>query len=297
MAQRGRRRYNALPMKALRSISPTALLVGLGLLTTAIYATLIWLYPLTAAAGATKPFDFEKLSRGREWAAGFYVVGILAAFATLAAAFFVVQRARRPVLTVAGFGLLNALLLVGLYPITAIDIFYYVLQGRQEVLYHLNPLAVAAVKIGSDPLLAFVGEWKNIPSPYGPIWGVMSAGVVRLGFAGTFDGVLAFKLVALAAFAACIAVLLWGAGRNAQALLLFAWNPLVLLQGPGNGHNDLLMITVAALALVLWDRRRWWAASVVVLALAAAVKAPALLLAPLLGLDIVRRQAGWGRRA
>jgi len=41
------------------------------------------------------------------------------------------------------------------------------------------------------------------------------------------------------------------------ALLLFAWNPLVLLQGPAHAHNDLLMITVATLALVLWRCRLW----------------------------------------
>ena len=78
--------------------------------------------------------------------------------------------------------------------------------------------------------------------------------------------------------------------------MLFAWNPLVLLQGPGHAHNDLLMITVAALAFVLWEKRRWWAAAVIVLALAAAIKIPVLLLGPLLLVSILRRQPSWSRR-
>jgi hypothetical protein len=104
-------------------------------------------------------------------------------------------------------------------------------------------------------------------------------------------------LIALAAFAACILVLLWGTERKAQAILLFAWNPLVLLEGPANAHNDMLMVTVAALALVLWGKRRWWAAAVVVLALAASIKLPALLLAPLLLAAILRGELSWRRRA
>ena len=283
-------------MKRLRSIPPTAAFISLGLISAAAYAAITYLFPLTLASGATRAYDLEQLARGREWAAGVYVVGLLAAFAAFAAAFFVIDRVRRPLPLVLGFSLFFALILIFVYPVTAIDVFYYVLQGREEVLHGLNPLAVPAAEVPLDPLLPFIGEWKNMPSPYGPLWGVFSAAVVRLGFAGAVDGPLVFKLLALAAFGACLLLLLWGVERNAAALLLFAWNPLVLMQGPAHAHNDLLMIVVAALALALWVKRRWWAAAIVVLALAASIKAPALLLAPPLLAAILREQQGWQRR-
>jgi hypothetical protein len=285
-------------MKTPRFLTPTVVLLGLGLLTTAIYAGLTFLFPFDVPAGATRALDMEQLARGREWVGGFYVVGILLAFGALAVALHVVKGARRPLRIVAGVGLLNALILVWLYPLSAIDVFFYVLQGRQEVVYGLNPLAVPASQIAqAEPLLGFVGQWRDVPSPYGPLWGMLSAGVVRLGFADAQTGPPAFKLLAFLAFGGCLAVLAWGTQRNAQALLLFAWNPLVLLQGTGNGHNDLLMIAVGALALVVWDRRRQWAPAFVLLALAGAIKAPVLLLGPLLLAAVLRSAPSLRRRA
>lgn len=285
----------------LRTVNPTAVFTALALVTAACYAGIAYLFPWTIAETATRGYDLEQLARGREWAAGFYVVGLLLAFAAFAASFFVVQRVRRPLPLIVGFGLLFALILAWLYPITAIDVFYYVLQGRMQVFHGLNPMAVPASQAVLDPLLPYVGEWTNVPTAYGPLWSLIAAAVVRLGFAEAASGLLAHKLLALGVYAAFIPVLLWGAARQPHskpaALLLFAWNPLVLLQGPGNAHNDLLMIAAAVLALVLWDRRGWWAAAMVLLALAAAIKLPVLLLAPLLLADILRRQSSWRRRA
>jgi len=281
----------------LRTVNPPVAFALLGLLTAAVYAGIVYLYPLTVFGVATRPYDLEQLSRGRPWAAGFYVVGLLTVFAAFAAAAWLVRRMRRPLAPVVGFGVLFALILVWIYPVTAIDVFYYVLQGRQEVIYDLNPLVEPASQVPNDPLVPFVGEWSTFPSPYGPIWGVVSATVVRLGFVGPIDGALAFKAIALAVYGLCLLLLIWGTNGNAVAVLLFAWNPLVLLQGPGHAHNDLAMIAVAAAALVIWEKRRWWAAAIVVLALAASIKIPVLILGPLLLVSILRAEPTWRRRS
>src|SRR3954447_19753249 len=96
--------HDAHCMKLLRSLNPSALLVGLGLLTAAAYAAITYLFPLTLAGVATRAYDMEQYSRGREWAAGVYVGGLLLAFGAFAAAFFVVRRVRRPLPLVVGFG-------------------------------------------------------------------------------------------------------------------------------------------------------------------------------------------------
>jgi hypothetical protein len=110
------------------------------------------------------------------------------------------------------------------------------------------------------------------------------------------SGALAYKGVALLAYLACMGLLNWGTRGDGHALLLFAWNPLVLLQGLGNGHNDLLMLVWTLLALLLWERKRFWAPAVVALSLAVLTKASAALLAPLLMVAILRAQKGWWRR-
>ena len=74
-------------MGRLRAANPTALLIALGLITAAAYALIVYLFPITLVIGAPRPFDLEQYSRGREWAAGVYVVGLLVAFGAFAAAF------------------------------------------------------------------------------------------------------------------------------------------------------------------------------------------------------------------
>ena len=120
-------------MRTLRAVNPTAAFIALGVTTAFVYASIVSLYPLLAYRAATSAYDLEQLSSGRAWAAGLYVRGLLIAFAAFAAAFFLVPRLRRPLGAVVGFGLLFALILIWIYPVTAIDVFYYVLQGRQEV--------------------------------------------------------------------------------------------------------------------------------------------------------------------
>ena len=169
-------------MRTLRAVKPNRRLPCLGVTTAFVYASIVYLYPLFAYRAATRAYDLEQLSAGRAWAAGIYVRGAAHCVRCVRRCFFLVPRLRRPLGAVVGFGLLFAFILIWIYPITAIDVFYYVLQGRQEVIYGLNPLSMPASLVPGDPLVPFVGEWSAFPSPYGPLWGVLSALVVRLGF-------------------------------------------------------------------------------------------------------------------
>jgi hypothetical protein len=102
--------------------------------------------------------------------------------------------------------------------------------------------------------------------------------------------------VAWIAFVLTSMTVAWGAGGAPAALLIFAWNPLILLQGPGNGHNDMVMLLWMVLAVVLWQKRGWWGAAAALVALAVTTKAAALLIAPLLLIAVLQRVDGWGRR-
>lgn len=283
-------------IRALHRRSPALQLVLLGATSELIYAGYAALYPLTVHAHAGRPFDLEQLSRARPWAAGVYVVGLIALFAAFWAALQVVQQERVRLRLIVAFGLLFGLTLVWLYPVTATDLFQYVLRARVRVVHGANPLTVPANRFPDDPLLPFAGEWADNLSPYGPAWELLAEGIAWLGASGAVSGALAYKGVALLAYLACVGLLVWGTRGDAHALMLFAWNPLVLLQGPGNGHNDVLMLAWVLLALLLWERKRLWLPAVAALMLAVLTKASAALLVPLLIVAILRDQRTWMRR-
>ncbi len=63
------------------------------------------------------------------------------------------------------------------------------------------------------------------------------------------------------------------------ALLFYLWNPLLLVEFAGNGHNDVLMLTFVLLAVWLHLRGRWPLAALA-LGVATLVKLPAIILVP-----------------
>ena len=269
-------------------------LLGAG--SAAIYLVYVILYPLAVHSRAGRPYDLEQLSRSRPWAAGVYALGLIALFLMFAAALRLVRRSQISTRLIVVFAVVFGVILIWLYPITATDLFQYVLRARLRVVHGANPMAVAADQFPADPLLPFAGEWAGIQSPYGPVWELLAEVVVWAGCRDALSGALAFKVVALVAYMGCMGLLAWGTRGNSQALLFFAWNPLVLLEGVGNGHNDLLMLVGVLAAILLWERGRKWGLAVAALSLAVLTKASAAPLAPLLMIVILREQSGWRQR-
>jgi len=275
---------------------PIAQLILLGAGSQVIYLTMVLLYPLTVHGQADRPYDLEKLSRGRPSSAFIYVIGLIALFVAFWAALRIARRNRVPVKLIVAFGLIFGFTLTWLYPITADDLFRYVLRARLRVVYGENPFLVPVSGVPGDPMHLFAGQWGDHLSPYGPIWELIAEGVVWMGLREPVSGALAYKVVVWLAYLACTGLLAWGTRGDSRALLIFAWNPLVLIQGPGNGHNDLVMMALMVLGLVLWERKRSWALAVAAMSLAVLTKLSAALMAPLLMVAILRSQPTWWRR-
>ncbi len=138
------------------------------------------------------------------------------------------------------------------------DVFSYILYGRIAVIHHANPLITTPSAFPRDPFLALV-FWRNTRSVYGPVWLLLSSGVTLL--AQALGGALAtyvalFKVLGLAAHLAN-AALIWGIlgrlapGRRLWGTLLYAWNPLCLLEFCASAHNDAVLLTFALLG-VYW---------------------------------------------
>lgn len=258
----------------------------------------------------------EQIAAGRHWMAAIWVVGQIVVYAAFACALTAVGRVRAAlaVRLIVAFSVGFGLILIWLYPVTATDLFQYVLRARVWVVHGANPMTVPPAAFPDDPLLPFAGEWQNIVSPYGPAWELLAGGVARLGFTDTVSGALAYKGVAMLAYLVCLWLVFrilstttprrLMAASDATALLLFAWNPLVLIQAVGNGHNDIVMLAWLLLAIYLWQRSRnglagrgWWLWVGAAAALAMLTKAAAALMGLLLVVAIVRDQGSWRRRA
>jgi alpha-1,6-mannosyltransferase len=168
---------------------------------------------------------------------------------------------RQLAFAIAAFGLLYHVgLALAMPPVLSTDIYHYALFGRMVAFYGLNPYVVPGSAISGDTLWAFVG-WRDVTTHYGPLWTLISAGAAAVGGQGILVTVLTFKgLAALFNLANCLLVSLLarrlGGGDGRSALLLYAWNPLILIETAGSGHNDAAMMTFALLGLLLAARGR-----------------------------------------
>lgn len=146
------------------------------------------------------------------------------------------------------------------------DVFSYILYGRIGAVHHANPLVAAPSAFPHDPFLLLV-FWRGVPSVYGPVWLLLSevVTVIAEGLGSALATyVLLFKLLGLLAHLAN-AALIWAIlGRMAPrrrmlGTLLYAWNPLCLLEFCASAHNDAVMLTFALLGVYClargWDVR------------------------------------------
>ena len=219
-------------------------------------------YPLAGRTGVLT--DIGKMADyGRAEFAG-YVGGVAAMFAGCVWGARLSRRvpARRAVPIVLTVGVLAALAFAFMYPATAIDLFIATVRSREFTAHGANPLAVPPNAFPGDDLMRLASaEWADNVSPYGPLWTLVAAPATALA-GDRFGLALALgKALALAATLGCA----WAAGTAAEAArpgdrargaLLWLWNPLVLWEGVGNAHNDVVMMLPVLLAILAWRRRR-----------------------------------------
>ncbi|MGN6672884.1 MAG: glycosyltransferase 87 family protein [Thermomicrobiales bacterium] len=231
-----------------------------------------------------------------------FALGVVVAFVGYIAAWRAARRLRPTpgrLAVVFGVAALGSALLLPAYPLLSDDIFYSIFGGRIIAHYGQNPFLFPPMHFASDPFLPYAG-WKDLTMPYGPLWALLSGGVSKLAGDSLLANVLAFKGVEVVAFlasAALIAVLLrrLRPERMLAGTLLWAWNPLVLVESAGHGHNGGVMVVLILLALVcVVYRRPAWALPV--LALAAMIKFAALVLLPLAAVYAIRHYPTWPTR-
>jgi hypothetical protein len=134
--------------------------------------------------------------------------------------------------------------------------------------------------------------WRASVSAYGPGWELLAALTTRLAGNTVIANVIAFKMLLAAFLAGSIAIVLAMlrriAPRRALAgVVLLAWNPVILYETIGSGHNDMAMIFWVLLAAWLLLNQRYTLTILAIIA-GALFKYIPLLMLPAAGLIALR---------
>ncbi|MCL4552728.1 MAG: hypothetical protein M1305_04145, partial [Candidatus Marsarchaeota archaeon] len=166
--------------------------------------------------------------------------------------------------------------------------------------YHANPLVFIPSDFVGDPFLQWV-SWKDTQSVYGPAWLLLSTLMSYASGDNIVTHVLVFKASAIV-FHLANTVLIWmilgriNPQKRVFGTLLYAWNPLVLIEFAGSGHNDAMMVFF--LLLTVWSytggaKRLGW----VWLAIAVVTKSAALIFVPAYAILLLRDHRAWRKQA
>ncbi|MCC7353305.1 MAG: hypothetical protein IT330_06060 [Anaerolineae bacterium] len=243
-----------------RANASLALLAAVGVLSLALYL-LAFTHPyyLPRTYAIVPPVDVGKLADYSTEAGAIYFGAVFVLFLGYLFAWLGLRGldiGRRGLAVVLGFGLLFSAALMLVYPITAIDLFGYVARGRVLGIHHANPFLHPPSDFPGDPTAPYAGGWISLASPYGPAWEWLAGAAAILGGDDFLRNILVFKGVVVLAYAVD-ALLIWavlsrlGPQQRLAGTLLFAWNPLVLLETAANGHNDVVMLLPVLLAVWL----------------------------------------------
>ncbi len=141
------------------------------------------------------------------------------------------------------------------------DAFVYAGYGRLLTVYHENPYFVTLSTHPTDPFTR-LDDWSNVPAAYGPLWLIVSALSSLVAGNHPLAYILLFRSLGLGTHLLnmlLISMILRTAGRSertiALGVLLYAWNPLVLLESSLGAHMDTCMVTLMLGGILCWIQR------------------------------------------
>lgn len=250
---------------------------------------------------ATPGFAFDKIpGHFASWTIRYTLVLFLALTLVYAGIYLLIKEVARisgslklaAILMIVGSGLAN----IVIYPVAAIDVFYYLAQFKLVYHYHQNPYLVTFVPAFEADPLARLGWPLQVPPAYGPAWLLILGGPTNVAGSGNLIRLLlTYKALSfMFVLVAGLIIFKYQDEEKSGWLGAFAFlaNPLIWFESVANAHNDLIM-TVFLLGAMLALKRRSWLV-LPLLALAALIKVFAVVLVPLFLLEIYR--ARWRRK-
>jgi hypothetical protein len=157
-----------------------------------------------------------------------------------------------------GFAILFRMTLFFSEPSLSDDIYRYVWDGtvfNQDINPYLYPPSAPELSGLRDSLYTQINH-RDIGTPYGPVTIMVFALTQAIA-----NNVFIMKIPFI--FFDCLAMLLLLSMLRTSSLplnnvLLYAWNPLVLIEISGSGHNDSLAVLFLLGALFYFQRNKLW---------------------------------------
>ncbi len=164
------------------------------------------------------------------------------------------------------------------------DIFNNIFDAKIFTHYQLNPYAYKALDFPHDPMLSFM-HWTQRTYPYGPIWLLFSIPLSYLGLQIFLVTFFLFKILATLSFLGAVYFIekitqKINPKTSLFSVVLFALNPLVIIESLVSAHNDITMFFLALCSVwLLIDNKS--IRSLLLLGLSIGVKFTTVFLAPI----------------
>lgn len=184
---------------------------------------------------------------------GIYTGVVISAFAIYLYLILLVAKQKMPMRTLWFLIIANVLLLVS-YPAFSFDIFNYIATAKVTFQYRENPYIVMPIELSNEPMLTFMHA-ANKTALYGPSWIFLTAVPFFAGFGNLFLTVFSFKLFNFIFYIGTCYLLYELSQKNNFKLILFALNPLVIIETLVSGHNDIVMVFFALLAFHFLNKK------------------------------------------
>jgi len=135
------------------------------------------------------------------------------------------------------------------------DVFVYAGYGRIIVAHGANPYYIPLSAFPHDPLVS-LDDWRNAIAAYGPLWLLVCALSTIVSGTSALHYIFFFRFLGLFLHLCNIALITailhrWGSSQRTILVgtLLYALNPLALLESNLGAHNDTAMVTCLLLGL------------------------------------------------
>ncbi len=193
-----------------------------------------------------------------------------------------------------------SLVFVFVTPFLSSDIYYYLGTGRLDEKYNQNPYYTSIktfvnenkIDFSEDSMLeeGYNNCWSSTTVVYGPIWSIVCKLISKISFGNADIGIMAFKVMNI--FLNVInCYLVYKISRRKKYAVIYGLNPLILIEGIGNMHNDLFMIFLVLLSIYMIVRKNNITLSLIFLSLAVNVKFVMILLLPFIVLYYLRKES------
>lgn len=154
-------------------------------------------------------------------------------------------------------------ILIFSYPAFSYDMFNYMFTAKTVLVYHQNPYQVIPLQFtGIEPWLSFM-HWTHLPSAYTPLWILLTLPAYLFGYGFFLLIMWNIKILVAGFYIASI----WLIGKILHiidpkhelfGMVIFAVNPLVLVETLVSGHNDIVMMALALGAMYLYLKKKIW---------------------------------------